>query len=225
MRRDVTRARDARTDGLAGLLRRLIDGGVEFILVGGLAGNVHGVARSTFDVDVVYRRTRENILRIVEALAPIDPYLRGAPPGLPFVLDADTILRGLNFTLRTSLGDIDLLGEVVVGGSYERLLPETVSIELFGTTCRCIGLPALIRLKRAAGRPKDLEAIAELKPCEKSATVSESGGRRRRLRRAPPAGRERSACPAPAPFLTRTAPDRRARADSPCRTHAKLVRR
>jgi hypothetical protein len=146
----------------AGLLRRLLGVDVEFILVGGVAGNVHGSARATFDIDIVYRRSPENLVRLVRALAPIQPYLRGAPPGLPFLFDVDTIRRGLNFTLTTTLGDIDLLGEVAGGGTYDALFQESEDVALFGASCRCVSLPTLIRLKRAAGRPKDLEAIAEL---------------------------------------------------------------
>jgi hypothetical protein len=146
----------------SGLLQRLLSADVEFILVGGLAGNVHGSARATFDIDVVYRRSADNMARVVEALAPLQPYLRGAPPGLPFALDLGTLQRGLNFTLTTSLGDIDLLGEVTGGGKYDDLLPVSEGVPLFGFTCRCATLDALIRMKRAAGRPKDLEAIAEL---------------------------------------------------------------
>jgi predicted nucleotidyltransferase len=69
---------------------------------------------------------------------------------------------GLNFTLTTSAGAIDLLGEVIGGGSYEELLPRTEEVTLFGASFRCVDLPTLIHLKRAAGRPKDFEAIAEL---------------------------------------------------------------
>ena len=94
-----------------GLLRRLLESRVEFIIVGGVACNVHGSARATFDVDVVYARTADNIDRLVNALAPIQRYLRGAPRGLPFTFDAKTTRAGLNFTLITSLGDIDLPGE------------------------------------------------------------------------------------------------------------------
>lgn len=146
----------------AALLRRLLDADVEFILVGGLAANVHGAARATYDIDIVYRRSTDNLDRLVRALNPVNPYLRGAPPGLPFVFDVETIRRGLNFTLTTTLGDIDLLGEVAGGGSYDALVPVSERIELFGRSCQCVTLPTLIRLKRAAGRPKDLEAIAEL---------------------------------------------------------------
>jgi predicted nucleotidyltransferase len=145
-----------------GLLRTLLGGMVEFILVGGLAATVHGSARSTFDVDVVYRRTSENIAHLVEALKPLAPYLRGAPSGLPFRFDAATLLRGLNFMLQTTLGDLDLLGEIAGGGTYGDLYPTSQQLDLFGFECRCVSLETLIRLKRAAGRPKDLEVLAEL---------------------------------------------------------------
>jgi len=142
-------------DALAGV-------GVEYILIGGAAANVHGSARLTQDVDVVYRRNKENVAKLVRALAPFHPYLRGAPPGLPFLWDAETIWRGLNFTLISDLGNFDVLGEIVGGGGYEALLPRTVEIEAFGHKLRCIDLPTLIAVKRAAGRPKDFEVIAEL---------------------------------------------------------------
>src|SRR3989338_7967143 len=77
-----------------GLLKVLGDGGVEFILVGGVAATAHGSARLTEDIDVVYSRTPENIARLASALRPCSPYLRGAPPGLPFQWDAETIRRG-----------------------------------------------------------------------------------------------------------------------------------
>ena len=144
------------------LLPLLVNGAVEFILIGGVAGNVLGSARLTFDVDVVYNRSRANLEKIATILKPHYPYLRGAPPGLPFVLDVPTLRNGLNFTLTTGLGDLDLLGEVVGGGSYRDLLPHTFSVDAFGVKFKCVDLPTLIKLKRAAGRPKDLESIAEL---------------------------------------------------------------
>jgi hypothetical protein len=144
------------------LLTCLVQAGVEFILVGGAAATAHGSARLTVDVDVVYRRSPENIDRLVTALTSHHPYLRGAPPGLPFRWDRRTIRAGLNFTLTTDLGDLDLLGEIIGGGRYEDLVGSCVTIAVFGMTCRCLDLDTLIRVKRAAGRPKDLEAIAEL---------------------------------------------------------------
>jgi predicted nucleotidyltransferase len=144
------------------ILSVLKRGNVEFILIGGLAGMAMGSARATVDVDVVYRRTEENIQRLSDCLQPHEPYLRGAPAGLPFCFDAATVSQGLNFTLTTSLGDVDLLGEVIGGGDYEQLLEFTEPIQLFGIEMNCVTLEKLIQLKRAAGRPKDLEAIAEL---------------------------------------------------------------
>ncbi|MDB6033898.1 MAG: hypothetical protein JWM16_4236 [Verrucomicrobiales bacterium] len=85
-----------------------------------------------------------------------------APSGLPFKLDFPTLRNGLNFTLNTKIGDLDLLAEVPGGPSYPDLLPHTFEVEAFRVRFKCVNLPTLIRLKRAAGRPKDLESIAEL---------------------------------------------------------------
>src|SRR6267143_825177 len=144
------------------LLPALARGDVEFILLGGVAGTIHGAARVTYDVDVVYARTPANFERLMETLKPFAPYLRGAPPGLPFKWDEKTIRNGLNFTLTTKLGDLDLLGEVAGGGGYRDLLSRTFEVEAFGVKFKCVDLPTLIKLKRAAGRPKDLESLAEL---------------------------------------------------------------
>ena len=79
-------------------------------------------------------------------MQPFCPVLRGAPPGLPFRFDEPS----------------DFLGEVAGGGSYEALIPDAVELHVFGVTCRVVSLEKLIALKRAAGRLKDFEAIAEL---------------------------------------------------------------
>ena len=144
------------------ILEMLAGGQVKFIVIGGAAALAHGTARLTLDVDVVYSRDVENIGRLARALAPHHPYLRGAPPGLPFKFDEKTITHGLNFTLVSDLGDVDLLGEIAGGGNFEALLPHTVELSPYGVHCLCLDLPALIASNRAGGRPKDLEAIAEL---------------------------------------------------------------
>ena len=64
--------------------------------------------------------------------------------------------------MTTAIGDIDLLGEITGGGDYRALVPHSVEAEMFGCRCRCLDLPGLIRTKRAAGRPRDLEALAEM---------------------------------------------------------------
>jgi predicted nucleotidyltransferase len=144
------------------LLEALANEGVEFVIIGGIAATLHGSARLTNDLDIAYERTTENIERLVAALAPLEPYLRGAPPGLPFRFDGPTIRRGLNFTLRTNAGDFDALGEVTGIGGYEAVARESISVDLLGRSYKLLTLDALIRAKRAAGRAKDLEVIAEL---------------------------------------------------------------
>ena len=148
------------------LLGALASAGVEYIVVGGAAATAHGSARLTLDLDVVYRRTPDNVARVAESIAGHHPYLRGAPLGLPFHWDVETIKHGLNFTLVTDLGAIDFLGEIVGGGGYDALLPDTYTLALFGIECRCLTLERLIQVKRAAGRVKDFEAIAELEAIE-----------------------------------------------------------
>jgi hypothetical protein len=144
------------------LLAVLGQGRVEYIVIGGFAATAHGSAYLTVDLDIVYRRSPDNLERLAAALDAVQPYLRGAPPGLPFRLDTDTLRRGLNFTLTTTAGDLDLIGEAAGGGTYEALLPHSERRELFGLQLRFVDLETLIRLKRAAGRPKDLERVAEL---------------------------------------------------------------
>ena len=157
----------------ARLLTALTHEGVEFIVVGGFAATAHGSAHVTVDLDVVYRRTADNMARLAAALVPLQPYLRGAPRGLPFRFDVDTIRRGLNFTLTTAAGDLDLLGEATGGGSYDALLSRSEVRELFDLECRFVDLATLIHLKRAAGRPKDLERIAELEALQQERAQSD----------------------------------------------------
>lgn len=144
------------------LIRTLVGGRVEFIIVGGAAAIAHGASRLTEDLDLVYRRNQKNVETIIKSLAPFSPYLRGAPEGLPFRWESQTIWNGLNFTLTTSLGPLDLFGEITLGGTYDDLLPHTVTLDVFDCRCLCLGLERLIQVKRAAGRPRDLDAIAEL---------------------------------------------------------------
>ena len=144
------------------LLQCLSVAKVEFVIVGGVAAVAHGSARTTQDLDVVYSRDPTNLERLVSALSPHKPYLRGAPPGLPFKFDLQTLRTGLNFTLTTSLGWIDLLGEIAGGFTYESLLADSFEIEVLGVRCRLVSLETLIETKRAAGRPKDFESLAEL---------------------------------------------------------------
>lgn len=135
---------------------------VAYVIVGGVASTAHGSSYLTTDLDICYSRDSENLGRLASCLAPIHPQLRGAPPGLPFLWDAETLRRGLNFTLSTDLGDLDLLGEVGGVGFYPAALEVSQTTILYGITCRMLSLEALIRSKRFAGRDKDLPVVTEL---------------------------------------------------------------
>jgi predicted nucleotidyltransferase len=155
----------------AELLRSLASAQVDFVLVGGVAAAAHGSPRATQDLDIVYCRGAENLNRLVSALGDLNPYLRGAPAGLPFRFDVPTLKAGLNFTLTTDLGWIDLLGEIAGCGRYEDVQSHAIRVEVFGFTCQVLDLETLIHSKRAAGRPKDLEDMAELETIRKRSSA------------------------------------------------------
>jgi hypothetical protein len=148
------------------VFRRILDvlanAGADFVIIGGVAATAHGSARVTFDLDICYERSRANLDRLTESLNPYNPRLRGAPAGLPFRFDVPTIQRGMNFTLTTDLGDLDLLGEIAGVGQYPQALALSVTIEFLGRSYQVLGLEGLIRSKRVAGRSKDFEALSEL---------------------------------------------------------------
>jgi hypothetical protein len=148
---------------IPGLLRVLVRHRVDFIIVGGVAATIHGSARVTQDLDVVYDRAGDNLERLATALAGQHPYPRGAPPDLPFEWNQETLRRGLNFTLATDLGALDLLGEITGGGNFNALRPHCIEVDLYGARCLCLDLETLIHVKRATGRPRDFDAIAELR--------------------------------------------------------------
>lgn len=148
---------------LAETVSVLHDSEVEFVLIGGAAMGVQGSAHLTKDIDFCYERTSKNIERLARALQPFHPVLRGAPTGLPFQFDAKTIEAGMNFTLTTDLGDLDFLGEVSGLGSYKEVLASSERKDIGGIDCLVLSLDGLIKAKMAAGRPRDLYVLPELR--------------------------------------------------------------
>ncbi len=140
---------------------------VEFVVVGGMAMVSHGSAYITDDLDVCYRRTGENLPRLVRAVAPLRPRLRGAPPDLPFLWDERTLRAGLNFTFVTEAGNFDLLGEVKGVGDYDAMLPHAERMDIEGHPTLVMSIDQLIQSKRAAGRRKDLLHLDELEEIRK----------------------------------------------------------
>jgi len=135
---------------------------VECVVIGGVAASLHGSTLLTNDIDVCYSRSAPNLIQLASALQSVNARLRNAPADLPFLLDAETLRRGLNFTFSTNIGSLDLLGEVRGVGLYEDVVEGALTYELFGYPFRVIEIGKLITAKRAAGRPKDLIAIPEL---------------------------------------------------------------
>jgi hypothetical protein len=115
----------------------------------------------TYDVDLCYRRTPDNLERLAMALGTLNLALRGAPPELKFRLDAQAL--GQNYTFEID-GEypLDLLGYLEPVGTYEDLLPHTEVMSIGGRHTRVIGLEDLIRIKRYLGRPKDRESLLQL---------------------------------------------------------------
>jgi predicted nucleotidyltransferase len=141
----------------------LADHGVEFIVVGGQAEALMGGARVTYDVDLCYRRTTQNLERLATALGTLNLTLRGAPSDLKFRLDAQALALGQNYAFMVD-GEypLDFLGCLEPIGTYEDLLPRTETVTIGGRPIQIIGLEDLIRIKRHINRPKDRESLLQL---------------------------------------------------------------
>jgi hypothetical protein len=137
------------------LLEPLVRNGVDFVLIGGMAGIARGSSYPSYDLDVVYAYSRANIARLVPVLKEIGVRLRNAPPDLPFLLDEKTIENGANFTFETPFGDFDILAHVDGIRSYDELLVASTSEEVWGLSVRVASIDHLIAMKRAANRTKD----------------------------------------------------------------------
>lgn len=162
------------------LLEALNRQGVDFVVVGGVAGLIHGSSFPTYDFDIAYARDANNLRRLATALQEIGVSLRNAPPDLPFVADEATLAAGANFTFETEFGDFDILSHVAGNREYDELRARSWSAEVAGFSVRVASIDDLIGMKRTASRPKDhivadeLVVIAELRRKEEEA--EEGGG-------------------------------------------------
>jgi len=135
---------------------------VEFVIIGANAAIAQGAPIGTVDFDFCYRRTKENCQRVAEALRPFHPRLRGAPEGLPFKFDGETIFRGSNFTFETDAGDVDILGHVTGVGGYDDIIKRAVEIEFMGLRVFVMSIEDVVKSKKAAKRPKDIMQLPAL---------------------------------------------------------------
>lgn len=148
------------------LLHGLFLAGVEFVLIGGVAARLHGSPSLTRDVDICHAVDTANLERLANVLVALHARLRGVDEDLPFVLDARTLRAGANFTLTTDSGDLDLLASPAGVGGYDELASVANVVDLGEFSVRVARLDDLIRMKQAAGRPKDrveVEILAALR--------------------------------------------------------------
>lgn len=143
------------------LLAALDRHGVDFVVIGGVAGLAHGSAYPTYDLDIAYARDEGNLRRLAAALGELEVSLRGAPPDLPFQADAAALEAGANFTFDSPFGMFDILGDVAGIHGYEELRAEARTEEVMGFSVRVASLDHLIAMKTRANRPKDRLMVEE----------------------------------------------------------------
>jgi predicted nucleotidyltransferase len=149
------------------LLRRLVAGGVDFVVVGGVAAVAHGSAAFTKDLDISYADEPENLERLGRVLVSLEARLRGVTDDVPFIPDGRTLRRTRILTLETPIGLIDLLARPDGAPVYERLRERALVTDLGGAEVRVASLEDLIAMKKAAGRPRDLVAVEELEAIQR----------------------------------------------------------
>ena len=146
---------------LAPLLQALDRNGVDFVVVGGVAGLSHGSSYPTYDLDVAYARDRANLERMATALRELGVTLRNAPENLRFQLDAETLANGSNFTFATVYGHFDILGHIDGIRSYDDLRAAAKVEQVQSVAVRVASIDHLISMKRAANRVKDKLMLEE----------------------------------------------------------------
>ncbi len=145
------------------LIARLQQHGVEFVLIGGVCGVMHGAGLVTYDLDVCCRLGSVNLRRLEAALKDLNPWHRLTPNKLPFALTDELCSCLKNLYLQTDLGKLDCLGDVKGVGDYDAVLKRSVEFEMSFGRIRMLDLDTLIAAKEAVGREKDKYAVRLLR--------------------------------------------------------------
>lgn len=145
------------------LIERLADANLDFVIVGGFAGMLHGSTLVTRDLDVCAVLSADNVARLRDALRDLQPKHRFTPQKLSFLDNPEPGVPLNNLYLETDWGAVDFLGSIKGVGDFESVRAASIEIELFGRRCRVISVESLIQAKQAMGRDKDLIAAKELR--------------------------------------------------------------
>jgi predicted nucleotidyltransferase len=145
-----------------GLLAGLADAGVDFVVIGAIAVIAHGHVRTTRDVDITYATEQPNLDLLGQVLVDLDARLRGVAEVVPFVPDRRTLHGAEILTLETTHGALDLLASPPGAPPYAELKERAETIDVEGRSVAIASLDDLVAMKRAAGRPRDLEDIQAL---------------------------------------------------------------
>lgn len=143
-------------------IEKLVDAGVDFIIVGGVAAVLHGSPTFTADFDIVHRRTPENVDRLIRLLGTLEAHFRNDLGGRKLLPGPSHLLGKGQILLGTSLGPLDCLCVLHDQRGYDELLPLTVEKVIEGRRVRVLDLQTLIEVKTAAGREKDKIAVGHL---------------------------------------------------------------
>lgn len=149
------------------LLQRLVDAHVDFVIVGGYAGVVHGCTYVTQDVDICCDFSPTDLLTLQQALADAHPVHRMTPSRKPLELTPENAAQFKNLYLDTTLGRLDCLSTIQGIGDYQHVKLVSEQIEIEGMSLRVLAIDALIEAKQAMNRPRDREAIRQLKALKK----------------------------------------------------------
>ena len=145
------------------LLARLQQYGVEFVVIGGVCGVMHGVGLVTLDLDVCCRFDAANLRRLEAALKDLNPWHRLTSSKVLFELSDELCSRLKNLYLQTDLGKLDCLGDVKGVGDYDAVLRRSMEFKMSFGSVKILDLDTLIAAKEAAGRDKDMYAVRLLR--------------------------------------------------------------
>ncbi len=156
---------------LVELLRLFARHEVDYLVIGGVAVQVHGHRRTTKDLDLIPAPAPDNYRRLAAALEEAGAHVRDAGHGgaeIP-AFDPDRLaLAAIVPPLTTRHGEVHVINDVKGAAPYDAIRDRALALDLDGVPVTVVGLDDLIRMKRATGRPADLEDIAVLTAVQRS---------------------------------------------------------